>query len=163
VHVRITDAATHQPLPVRLRVTDAAGRDCVPFGRPAVFRTGPGEDVGGQVRIDGQNWYYVDGGAEMVIPPGRVRIEARHGFEYRPLDHETEVKPGQLAVRVQIERWTDERERGWYSGDGGSYRLDPFASLLEGAAEDLNVVNILAFEESVEEAVRYPNLPAFSG
>jgi hypothetical protein len=163
VHVRITDAATNQPLPVRLRVTDAAGRDCVPFGRPAVFRTGPGEDVGGQVRIDGQNWYYVDGGAEMVIPPGRVRIEAWHGFEYRPLVHETEVKAGQLAVRVQMERWTDERERGWYSGDTSVFEIDPFSALLEGAAEDVNVVNILARELNVGGAVRIPNLTAFSG
>lgn len=163
VHVRITDATTNQPLAVRLRVTDGAGRDCVPFGRPAVFRTGPGEDIGGQVQIDGQNWYYVDGGAEMVIPPGAVRIEARRGFEYLPLDTTTELKPGQLAVRVQIKRWTDERERGWYSGDVAAFEIDPFAALLEGAAEDLAVVNVLARELDAGPATRVPNLTAFSG
>ncbi len=160
VHVRIVDADTMKPIAVRLRVTDGAGRSCVPFGRPATFRTGPGEDVGGQVRIGGEDWYYVDGGAEMFIPPGPVRVQAWHGFEYLPLDQMLDVKAGQLAIRLQMRRWTDERATGWYSGDAAVFEIDPFSALLEGAAEDLAVVNVLAREG---RDGRITNMTAFSG
>lgn len=159
VHVRVVDADTLKPIAVRLRVTNAAGRSCVPLGRPATFRTGPGEDVGGQVRLGDEDWYYVDGGAEVPIPPGTVRVRAWHGIEYLPLDETVEVKPGQLAVRLRMTRWTDERAKGWYSGDVCVFDVDPFCALLEGAAEDVAVVNVLARQAGD----RITNMTAFSG
>jgi len=159
VHVRVVDADTMKPIAVRLRVTDAAGRSCVPFGRPATFRTGPGEDVGGQVRLGCEDWYYVDGGAEVPIPPGPVRVQAWHGLEYLPLEEAVEVKPGQLAVRLGMRRWTDERAKGWYGGDVCAFDIDPFSALLEGAAEDVTFVGLLARQEDG----RITNMAAFSG
>ncbi len=61
VHVRVNDAATGQPTPVRIRLVDSAGVCRMPFGRLTEFATGPGEDVGGQVRLDGDAFAYIDG------------------------------------------------------------------------------------------------------
>src|SRR5439155_20878290 len=46
VHLRINDAATGQPTPVRLRVTDLGGTYYAPFGHSAEFPHGRGEAVG---------------------------------------------------------------------------------------------------------------------
>src|SRR5207244_9062042 len=72
---------------------------------------------------------------------------------------------GQISLRLAIERWTDLRTQGWYSGDTQVFCIDPFAALLEGAAEDLAVVNVLAHERGsvVRDQYWVPNILAFSG
>jgi hypothetical protein len=59
-----------------------------------------------------------------------------------------------------VERWIDLRSEGWYSGDCHAIDITPHAALLEGAAEDLSVVNLLAYQAADGS---YPNLLAFSG
>ena len=89
---------------------------------------------------------YIDGACEVRLPPGPVTVEAFKGPEYLPLSRTITLGPGQIALRVAMERWTDLRAEGWYSGDTGCVSLSPHAALLEGAAEDLAVVNLLADE-----------------
>jgi hypothetical protein len=168
VHLRINDAATGQPTPVRLRVTDAAGNYYPPHGHPAEFATGIGEDVGGNLLLDGKAWAYIDGSCEIALPPGELLIEATKGPEYRLVREKINLLAGKLALRFAIERWTDQRAEGWYSGDTRVHFLSPHAALLEAAAEDLAVVNLLAEEEVVQGKSgtpyrTYPNLLAFSG
>jgi hypothetical protein len=67
-----------------------------------------------------------------------------------------------------LERWTDARQQGWFSGDTRAHFLTPHAALLEGAAEDLAVVNLLATECRVpgpygKQFPAIPNILAFSG
>ena len=165
VHVRITDSATGKPTPVRLRITDAAGVYHPPLGRYAHFRTGPGEDVGGQVRLDGQAFAYIDGACEVRLPPGPLTVEISRGPEYVPVRRQTTLAPGQISLRLAIDRWTDERPAGWFSGDIRAHDLSPHAALLEGAAEGLAVVQLLAYERPPlkGELASAPNLLAFSG
>ncbi len=168
IHLRINDAATGQPTPVRLRVTDAAGNYYPPNGHPADFATGVGEDVGGNVMINGQRWAYIDGSCEISLPPGDLVIEATKGPEYRRLREPVHLPAGKLALRFAIERWTDQRASGWYSGDTRAHFLAPHAALLEAAAEDLAVVNLLVRKELIlgqdgHSHASYPNLLAFSG
>jgi hypothetical protein len=72
---------------------------------------------------------------------------------------------GQISLRLAIERWTDERSGGWFAGDVRALELSPHAALLEGAAEALAVVQLLACERPSLEGVppATPNLLAFSG
>lgn len=171
VHVRVTDAATGQPTPVRLRLVDAAGACRMPFGRLTEFATGPGEDVGGQVRLGDVAFAYIDGVCEVRLPPGPVHVEIHKGPEYRPIGREVVLDPGKIALRLTIERALDWRPHGWYSGDGRVQELSPHAARLEGAAEGLDVVNLLAHERApqrkggtgVSPVGAYINLLAFSG
>jgi hypothetical protein len=165
VHVRVSDSTTGQPTPVRLRLVDATGVCRMPFGRPAEFATEPGEDVGGQVRIGGEDFAYIDGVCEVHLPPGPVRVEASKGPEYLPICRDVVLGPGKIALRLTIERALDWHSRGWYSGDGRVQEMSPHAARLEGAAEGLDVVNLLAHERPShgECPAAFVNLLAFSG
>jgi hypothetical protein len=146
VHVRVNDAATGQPTPCRIRFTDAAGTYYAPLGRLTKFATGPNEDVGGNLLLYPEKiaYAYIDGTCEIRLPAGTLTVEIHKGPEYRPLRQEFHLAAGKLALRFVLERWTDLRRERWYSGDIRAHALTPHAALLEGAAEDLAVVNLLA-------------------
>jgi hypothetical protein len=148
VHIRINDAATGQPTPVRLRITDAAGTYYAPYGRLTEFAPGLNQDVGGNVMIGNKKWCYIDGACEIPLPPGQLHIEITKGPEYTPIDEEITLLPGKMSLRFKIERWSDMRKLGWFSGDMRVHTLSPDAALLEGQAEDVAVVNLLAEESA---------------
>jgi hypothetical protein len=165
VHVRVNDAATNRPTPVRVRFTDECGLEHVPFGRLARFAEEPGVAVGGGVRLGAERFAYINGACEIRLPAGNVHVEAAKGPEYSPLRRRVTLGPGQISLRLGVERWIDLRQEGWYSGDTRAHALTPHAALLEAAAEDLAVVNLLA-EETLpvsDNSVSLPNLLAFSG
>lgn len=160
VHLRALDAATGRPTPVRLRLTDAQGRYYPPFGRLATFTTEPGVDVGGQVMIDGRAWAYIDGACEVRLPPGRITVEIHKGPEYSPIVRDIALAAGQLALRFQVERCAPSwAESGWYPADFRAHDLPPEAAALEGEAEGLALVHLLARPRPGA----IPNLLAFTG
>lgn len=164
IHVRINDASTAQPTAVRVRFSTADGRYLAPLGRLTDFATDPYRDVGGNLRLGKQCFAYIDGTCELQVPGGRLFVEASKGPEHVPLRHEVPLGIGQLTVRLSLERWCDWRKDGWYAGDGRGHALTPHGALLEAAAEDLAVVNLLAEERHpVGGPAEVPNILAFSG
>jgi hypothetical protein len=173
VHLRVNDAANGQPTPVRLRISDGEGVYYAPLGRLTHFALGPNEDVGGNVLVHGLPHAYIDGQCEIQLPAGTLLIEINKGPEYQTLRREITLGAGQIALRFVIERWINLREEGWYSGDTRAEFMTPHAALLEAAAEDLSVVNLLARssrivspvasapEDSYQPALS--NILAFSG
>src|SRR5947209_17268875 len=109
VHLRVNDAATGQPTPVRLRVTGPDGTYYPPFGHSADFAIGRGEDVGGNVMVGTERWAFIDGTCEIALPPGAITVEARKGPEYRPLRETVQLPAGKLALRFAVERHCDWR------------------------------------------------------
>jgi hypothetical protein len=161
-------APTGQPTPVRLRITRPEGQYFAPLGRLPEFATGRNQDVGGNVLLGMKPHAYIDGRCEVRLPAGPLLVEISKGFEYAPLRQEVVLKPGQLSLRFGVERWTDFRRQGWFSGDARAHFLTPHAALLEAAAEDLAVANLLAVECRVpgshgKDFRAIPNLLAFSG
>jgi hypothetical protein len=169
VHLRVNDAATGQPTPARLCVSAPDGTHFFPLGRSADFPTGRNEAVGGVVKLGGQRWFYSDGWCEIALPAGvPLRVQASKGPEFRPLDQTVTLGPGQMTLRFALERWTDPRADGWVSVDTRCHFLTPHDALLEAAAEDLDVVNLLATPQPFPslDGTAYPtvpNLTAFSG
>jgi len=177
VHVRVNDAATGQPTPCRVRFTGGFdqsspwdyGKYYAPFGRLTAFATDNGEDVGGNLREpEEENWAYIDGTCEIALPPGQIVVAVSKGFEYRQIEQAIELKRGQISLRLNIERWHDTRKDGWYSGDIDVEHLSPHAALLEAAAEDVAVVNLLAkaayrLDSDLPPRFAIPNIDAFSG
>ena len=88
VHVRVTDAASGGPTPVRMRVTDAAGEYYAPFGRLTHFATGRNQDVGGNLLLGAKQWAYIDGACEIRLPAEPLIVEIAKGFEYPPVRQE---------------------------------------------------------------------------
>ena len=147
VHLRVNDAATNEPTPVRLRVTGPGDAYFVPLGQQADFPIGRGENVGGQVRLGRERWSYSPGGSEIVLPAGvPLRFQAMKGPCYRPLDETVTLKPGQMTLRLAISRVTALPEAGWFAGDGHTEFLTPHAAKLEAEAEGLRLVNLLALD-----------------
>ena len=117
VHVLVIDAKTKQPAPCRLRIADAAGRVHSPLGRVAEFAVGRNEDIGGQVLLNGQRWYYINGACEVRLPAEvPLIVEITKGPEYKPIHREITLGAGQMALRFELERWIDLRAEDWYSG-----------------------------------------------
>ena len=168
VHVRVNDAATNKPTPVRIRFVDEHGQCHVPLGRLESFAEQPGVDVGGHVRIGSKRFSYIDGACEIRLPTGPILIEGFKGVEYESLQRDVTLGPGQISLRLAIERWIDLRQEGWYSGDyprACAAVTTRRVLALEGAAEDIAVVNLLAEETrgDGDKPVSLPNLLAFSG
>jgi hypothetical protein len=170
VHVRVNDAATGQPTPVRIQFIGPPDVTYyAPFGRLAEFATGRGEDVGGNLQkgADGKPYHryaYIDGTCEIRLPTGRITVAAVKGLEHEILFEEVFLTPGKMALRFEIKRALDSRAERWYSGDTQAFFLSPHAALLEGAAEDLAVVNLLACCASHGAAPpALSNVLAFSG
>lgn len=168
VHVRINDAATGKPVSARVRITGPDGRYYPPHGRFAEFPTGRNQDVGGSVRLGLKSHAYVEGNFEVFLPPGTLHVEVSRGPEYFPIHQDLTLPAGKLAIRLELTRWSQVRDQGWYGGDTRVHFLTPDAALLEGEAEDLAVVNLLATDCAVrgpygKDYPAIPNLLAFSG
>jgi hypothetical protein len=168
VHVRVNNSDTGQPTPVRIRFTGPDGEYYAPLGRARDLKdalAAPGIHVyGGNLLIRDQAYAYIDGTCEIRLPAGLINVEIGKGPEFQPIVEKVSLAPGKLALRFAIKRWIDLRKDGWYSGDVCTRCLAPHACLLEGAAEDVAVINLLAFEDGDPgPADLYPNLIAFSG
>ena len=182
VHVRVNDAATGKPTPCRVRFTDARGKYYAPHGRLTDFATGQGIDVGGNLQLtpraaDGKTtatqYAYIDGGCEIALPPGPIDVFISKGPEFTPIQQRVQLAPGKLALRFVLERWSDVRQQGWHPGDVRAHYLSPHAAVLDGAGEDLAIVNVLARTSWVDDDAEMsgafqsrtfiPNLLEFSG
>jgi hypothetical protein len=188
IHVRINDAATGQPTPCRVRFSDARGKYFAPYGRLTDFATGQGIDVGGNLLLNLRapstreltlggsptRFAYTDGRFEIALPVGPIHVTISKGPEFVPIDEEIQLVAGKLALRFVLKRWSDVRQHGWYPGDVRAHYLTPHAAVLDGAGEDLSVVNVLAritwVDDDSEETIgamksrsAIPNLLEFSG
>jgi hypothetical protein len=78
------------------------------------------------------------------LPPGQYSLLAERGKEYWPLERKIDIGDSPATVTLEIQRWVDMSQRGWFSGDTHVHRtLDelPIAML----AEDLNVAFPLTY------------------
>ncbi len=162
VHLRVNDAATGQPTPVRLRVSGPDGTYFAPFGHAAEFAWGRNEDVGGNLLVGPDRFAYIDGSCEIQLPAGvPLRVQATKGPEYEPLDQTVVLGPGKMALRFAVRRWSNLRADGWYAGDTRAHFLTPHSAALEAAAENVAVVNLLACVQPFPslDGTIYPSIP----
>jgi hypothetical protein len=169
VHLRITDATTGRPTPVRIRVAAADGTHFPPLGRAAEFPAARNADMGGHLWVGREKWWYIDGACEIPLPPGvPLRVQIAKGPEFTPLDETVTLGAGQISLRFAITRWIDSRAEGWVSVDTRCHFISPHAALLEAQAEGVDAVNLLAMPVPVlaldsHTYTTTPNLLAFSG
>ena len=144
VHVRVNDAAAGRPVGCRIHFRSPHGAYFAPHGHQADVNTAWFEDMGGDCKVHGTPYAYIDGTCQVELPVGPVYVEVARGFEYVPLRKLVEVKPGQRNLTLEVERAFDMKDRGFYSGDTHVHFLSSQSAHLEAAGEDLNVVNLLA-------------------
>lgn len=142
VHVRVVDDATGRPVPCRVHFRSADGVAYPPHGHAEYVS--PGLGSGGDVRLGGVTYAYIDGTCQGWLPRGTVIAEIARGFEYEPVREAVTVHPATRELTFRLRRWTSMNERGWYSGDSHVHFLTAQGAAFEQRAEDLNVVNLLA-------------------
>ena len=145
VRLRVLDRTSKQPLPVKLHVHGEAGEYLAPVDRHRVPNPAWYEDSAPEFLNQGVHWCtYIDGDATIDLPLGNVYIEVSKGFEIRPVRKVHRVTERTRDITILIEQTLPWREKGWVTADTHVHFLSPPTARLEGAAEGVNVVNLLA-------------------
>jgi hypothetical protein len=144
VRLRVIDKTTRQPVAVRLHLHGEAGEYLPPRGHHRKVNAYWFEDNAAEF-VNGRNQYaYVPGECVADLPLGRVAVEISRGYEISPIRTTFAVTPETEEVTFELERTLPWREHGWVTADTHVHFLSPQVALLEGEAEGINVVNLLA-------------------
>ncbi len=145
VVLRVIDRASKMPVAVKLHVHGEAGEYLPPIDRHRMPNPHWFEDYAPEfVGMDLHAATYINGETRLKLPVGRVFIELSKGFEIKPVRKVVEITPRKRSITVAIDKVLPWRERGWITADTHVHFLSPETALLEGAAEGVNVVNLLA-------------------
>jgi hypothetical protein len=140
----VVDAATHQPIPVRLAFRSKEGRYIPPYGHRQEINDAWFEDYGADIKLMDSSFAYVGGEFEIELPVGEVLVEITKGFEYNPVREKLQIETAQRELKLELSRFTDLRSRGWVTADTHVHFLSPTTAILEGEAEGINLINLLA-------------------
>ena len=144
VKLRFVEKDSGQPLSVRLHMHGSHGEYLPPKGNHRRVNPNWFEDNYGEY-VNGLNQYaYISGACVADLPLGSVFIEAICGLELVPARQRVEITADTETVTVELERELHWRSAGWVTADTHVHFLSPTTALLEGAAEGVNVVNLLA-------------------
>jgi hypothetical protein len=144
VRLRVIDKRTRQPVAVRLHLHGAAGEYLPPRGHHRKVNAFWFEDNYAEFVNSGNQYSYVPGECVVDLPLGRVAVEISRGYEIAPIRATIEVASETAELTFELERTLSWRERGWVTADTHVHFLSPQVALLEGSAEGINVVNLLA-------------------
>jgi hypothetical protein len=145
VRLRVVEQGSGKAVPVKLHVHGNAGEYLAPVDRhripnPHWFEDYSADYVGEQ----GHLCAYIPGETVINLPAGSVFVEITKGFEIRPVRKVFNVSGRTEEIVIPIEKVLSWRERGWVTADTHVHFLSPATARLEGAAEGVNVVNLLA-------------------
>ncbi len=159
VKLRVVERDGGKRVPVKLHVHGDQGEYLAPVDRHRILNPAWFEDYSvdfmhldharlvmddSSEPIDAHPCTYIPGETTIDLPLGRVYIEVSKGFEIRPLRKILEVTSDTREIVIEIEKVLPWREKGWVTADTHVHFLSPMSALLEGSAEGVNVVNLLA-------------------
>jgi len=145
VTLRVVERGSTVPVPVKLHVHGASGEYLAPLDRHRQPNDAWFEDYAPEFVHQGRHiTTYIDGVNRIDLPLGSVFFEISKGFEIRPVRRTIEIGPDSDEITIEIERALPWRERGWVTADTHVHFLSPMTALLEGSAEGVNLVNLLA-------------------
>ena len=130
--------------PVRVHAHGAAGEYLPPRNRHRAPNAFWFEDYGADFARGSHYSTYIDGDADYLLPHGDVFVEVSKGFEIKPLRVKLQVGPETDELTIRLERVIDWRKKGFATADTHVHFLSTQTALLEGEAEGVNVVNLLA-------------------
>ncbi len=159
VNLRVVEKGSGRQVAVRIHLHGSHGEYLPPRGRHRKVNAHWFEDNYGEF-VNGRNQYsYIDGHCEVDLPIGEVYVEITKGYECTPIRTKVVVGPETAELTFELERVLDWREKGWVTADTHVHFLSPSTALLEGQAEDVHVVNLLASQWGE----MYSNVSDFDG
>ena len=141
---QVLDSATRRPTPVRLAFRSPEGRYIPPYGHRTEVNSAWFQDYGADVRVKDSSFAIVDGTFQVELPVGEIYLEMSKGFEYEAVRKRLTIEPGQRELNLEISRLANLRQQGWVCADTHVHFLSPTTAILEGQAEGLNLINLLA-------------------
>ena len=144
VEVEIVDRTSGQPTPARVRFTAADGRYLAPVGHRDEINPGFFEDTGGDLILGSTEYAYVAGRFRIDLPVGEVEAEVVGGFDRRPYRARLPIGPSTIRLELPLDRTLDLHGGRWVTADTHVHFLAPSTALLQAAAEDIDLVNLLA-------------------
>lgn len=144
VRLRIVEKGSTRPVAARLHMHGAVGEYLPVRGHHRQVNPYWFEDNYAEF-VNGMNQYcYVPGECVADLPLGEVFVEITRGYEVAPIRTRLTVTPETDEVTFELRRSLQWRRAGWVTADTHVHFLSPQTALLEGTAEGVNVVNLLA-------------------
>ncbi len=145
VKLRVLERGTGAPVAARLHLHGDHGEYLAPMDRLRHINAAWFEDYAVDYSNLGQHTAtYIDGETVVDLPIGTVYVEVAKGFEFRPMRLSVQVGSDTNEVSIEVERALTWRSQGWIAADTHVHFLSPITALLQGAAEGVNVTNLLA-------------------
>ncbi len=152
VTLRVVEHAGSRPVPVKLHIHGEWGEYLAPVDRHRILNPAWFEDysvdfshiLNWDERARAHACTYIRGETRIKLPVGKVYLEVSKGFEIRPVRKVVEITPETQQIEIELEKVLPWREQGWVTADTHVHFLSPATAMLEGAAEGVNVINLLA-------------------
>jgi hypothetical protein len=145
VVLRVIESKQGKTTPVKLHIHGEENEYLAPKDRHRKINPEWFQDYGADfVHLNTHACTYITGETVLDLPLGKVHTELSKGFEYKPIRKTVNVTPDMDEITIEIEKVLPWREKGWVTADTHVHFLSPTTALLEGSAEDVNVINLLA-------------------
>jgi len=145
VKIRIIEKGGSKPVPVKFHAHGASDEYLAPVDRHRQANDAWFEDYSVDfVHRGAHSCTYIPGETVLNVPFGKVYIEISKGFEIKPVRKELDIKADTNEISIEIERVLNWREKGWVTADTHVHFLSTSTAMLEGSAEGVNIVNLLA-------------------
>lgn len=144
VRLRFVDRGSRAGVAVRLHLHGEAGEYLPPRGHHRKVNQIWSQDHAAELVNVANQYCYVDGECLVDLPLGTVYVDITRGYEIAPVRTSVEVGPETDELVFELDKVLRWRERGWVTADTHVHFLSPQTALLEGRAEGVNVVNLLA-------------------
>ena len=145
VKLRVVEKGSRRPVAVKLHLHGASGEYLPPADHHRIPNSSWFEDYGAEYLHQRRHFCaYIPGETVVDLPVGNVYLEVSKGFEMKPLRKVMRVGPDTESLTLEIEKVLNWREKNWVTADTHVHFLSPQTALLEGSAEGVNVVNLLA-------------------
>jgi hypothetical protein len=154
VRTSVVDQESGRPLHCRIHFRSLAGQPLQPHTHRNHIGIGLGERdrlVGlslppqDDVAMGGTSYAYIRGHCEGWLPEADILVDVAAGFDFEPVRTRISIEPGQQELTLELRRRRNLRARRFFSGDTHTHCLSTPLAHLHAAAEDLDVVNVLAF------------------
>ena len=144
VRIQAIDKQSKLPVAVRLHLHGQEGEYLPPKGYHRKVNGNWFEDNYGEF-VNGLNQYcYIPGECVADLPLGEVFVDISRGYEIAPIRTSVQIEPDTDELTFELGRVLDWRPKGWVTADTHVHFLSPQTARLEGEAEGVNVVNLLA-------------------
>jgi len=145
VKIRVVEKGSGRVVPVKFHAHGESGEYLAPMDRHRQPNNAWYEDYSVDFVNSGSHiCTYIPGETMIKLPPGKVYIEISKGFEIRPIRKMIEISRETEVISIEIEKALNWREKGWVTADTHVHFLSPGSAMLEGSAEGVNIVNLLA-------------------